>query len=251
MILYIIPLFLFILTGCAYKGLELIQSQKAITPHLISLTPKSISEHPLIVQLKQEESEVWQMLSEYQITPECVEKFAKQFPEYAKPRRHGLSEETIQLIFDIFHDFKIDKRTIALAQYNDPYCPAAVEHNTLFVDETLLKQYSKKAQRFIIAHEIQHIVHKDVILGTFAEQQLPRNGTNDYNHPMNRLRRFQERRADYMAITKAPCYAEGQIEFLEHYLKEFGAGNGVAHPKATTRLAYAKDILAAHNPMIV
>ena len=76
-----------------------------------------------------------------------------------------------------------------------------------------------------------------------AQENMP-NITKQANHPFNRLHRLQELRADSATITHSKLYADGQQQFLKKILTMHGEGQGITHPKISTRLALNAQALS-------
>jgi hypothetical protein len=158
-----------------------------------------------------------------------------------------LSDEIKNIIITILNDFGVDPDTIRILPFNHK-SPAAALATVIFINEELFKKLSPCAQKFVIAHELHHILYKDwlaqealaAILKTDAYPQ-------EKNNPVNELFRFHEYRADIYAALKNREYAQGYIEFITEMIKIMGENAGITHPKCSQRLALAHQILAAYD----
>jgi hypothetical protein len=106
---------------------------------------------------------------------------------------------------------------------------------------------SPLSQKFSIAHELQHFIYQDNSLKR-ALEKLTRldNAKLPEDHPINKLSRMLELRADFLASFKGPDYVQGYTEFLAKTLEIIGQGKGITHPKTNLRLAYAEQIKTLH-----
>jgi hypothetical protein len=151
------------------------------------------------------------------------------------PRGRSLSSRTKKLVASIAKN--CDIKNIQLAPYLDTsICPACVVDCMLFIDEELLNQLPDEAQKFVIAHELQHIKYKDWLLGYRARKKLP-GQNNDTQNPMNRLMRLQELRADCAALGLNHEIALGHKKFMSAIKNRYGNGRNITHPTITARLA--------------
>lgn len=228
---------------------------QSIQPNLISkFTLDSlqthISQETYLTLFQEEETKVWQ---EFKKTidislAECNQIKQKWYSYYLNDAKElqergksltPLSAKTIEIIQSVMKDFNIDQNAIAVIPFED-YCPAAADDYSLFVNESLFNRLTPLAQKFCIAHELQHFINKDdstnyVLLQHYTEEksELPA------DHPLNKLSKIQELRADLGAASKNKDYALGYKEFSKIALEIVGDGEGITHPKNTLRISYA------------
>ena len=86
------------------------------------------------------------------------------------------------MVYRIFDEFNVDKNLVKLIPFNNPGCPAGATDHQLMIDEKQLAQFPPEAQEFTIAHEVQHIIHKDDSLD-FALQNLLELTEDDFQNP--------------------------------------------------------------------
>ncbi|HEX2978087.1 MAG TPA: hypothetical protein VHO47_03130 [Candidatus Babeliales bacterium] len=159
-----------------------------------------------------------------------------------------LSPKTIKLAKEVLSSFGINPDSISI-QPIDSHSPAEVEEDTLFINEKELHSLTENAQKFVLGHEAQHILHKDCFckaaIDNLSNQKLDwESPRSDY--PLNEFSRFIEWRADVKAALTGPEYAQGYIEFskmgkeTEPYDDE-----ETSHPLFKNRVAMAKEIYAS------
>lgn len=219
--------------------------------------PFSPKPNTALQSLGQEENELWQELAQFSITRDHFnkerERYQQEYNKKFKPintNTSGISSNTQNLIHDILDEFNIDKLLIKIVPYVDPagYSPAAANDYCLFIDDQTLKNYSGKAQKFIIGHEIQHIRFQDDSTDFIMKKIYPEHKrTKKDLIVFNKFRRFQEKRADLYAISQHPDYAHGEIEFMGSFLQKYGDTKGISHPKISDRLKLAHSVLQVHN----
>lgn len=99
------------------------------------------------------------------------------------------------------------------------YPVAAATHGPIvFVNEEIFNTMSTLAQKFVVAHEIIHILlQDDEIRFVFKNKGF---FTNDesLDYAMNKLYRFQELRADMLAALTNAEYAQGYNEYVHNAL---------------------------------
>lgn len=200
-------------------------------------------------QLKQEECAIWQELAALGISKERYE------AEYAKLRKEFLKDDvpfsdkkvsasTQQLIVDLLKKNNINPKTIQIRGWND-FSPAAASEKVIYVNEKRFNKLSKESQLFTINHEIQHIINKDTCRRFVVESILGKEVGQicEKNHPLCKLSRLHERRADIHAVFSTPNMSKAYITFAKENLK-LGDTPGITHPKNSDRLTLAHTINA-------
>jgi hypothetical protein len=204
------------------------------------------------IWLQQEEQAIWSELSsKISLSHEECDRLRKQWDEDYKRgeenlcnkdgKNQAVSQATQNRIRTILNDFGLAAQQIPIVAWKDNSCAASTD-TMLFINEREFCKLSAKSQKFIIGHEIQHYIHKDCstnyIINRYykaAQKNLP------YQHPVNKLHRFQEIRADIKSALKSSDYAEGYVEFMEKLSKK-RENNGISHPKNSLRLSTGKQI---------
>lgn len=222
------------------------------TGHTITKTQSS-EQTKLSVQeyyqnkLKAHEHRVWQKLNGIGITKKTCDALRDKYADTQKPViSKKISKKTVALIHDVLKFFNLDPQKIAIVDYQDP-SPAATSNSTIYICEPLFNKLSEASQRFVIGHEIHHMMHGDSILCSCFHDLLDDNDPNlsSKNHPFNEHSRFREFRADIETAIASPEYAQGYIEFMKETIKLSGHNPGITHPKHTERLALAEKIYTA------
>ncbi len=208
-----------------------------------------------VKELELEEKTLWDELGKLHITKEnCLEQkmlFEEEYKQIKGPTpeelqsRDVISSKTNQLIETVFNNFHIDTNAITIIPYKDPgNSTAAANDLCLFIDEDSLEQYSEKAQKFILGHESQHIIFKDDSLRFILDILIPiEKRTEKEIDLLNKLYRFQEKRADICTILKGRDYADGSLEFIDALVLKYGDTPGITHPKISDRLQLATNVL--------
>lgn len=153
----------------------------------------------------------------------------------------SFSQKLRVLISEVLCEFNIDPKKITIVPY-EGFSEASVLTHFIFVNEDRLKKFDEKTQRWIIAHEVVHLLKKDgmrtAILHTLFEKKL-----QDPNHVVNRMSRFEEMRADLLSSLNGKAYAEGCIDFLGKNV-EVGADLHTysMHPEFSLRLKTAQRV---------
>lgn len=196
---------------------------------------------------------IWQEIEE--ITKisldDCMTYKAKTYERYLKKRKKlqdsfrelvPVDPEIITLLETVLRDFKVNPDSISIVPFNH-FCPAAGDDCTLFINQELFKKLSPFAQKFSIAHELQHFIYQDNSLKRALEKLTGLdNATLPQDHPMNKLSRMLELRADILGASAGSDYAQGYKEFVDKTIQIIGQGKGVTHPKSNLRLSYAEQI---------
>ncbi len=225
-----------------------------ITQQMPIATPPStnIAEQKVLDYLAPLEQQVWIKLEKCGITKEKCQNFLNNLSE--KPRlKLPLSEKPIpeyirNIIYSVLPDFNVDRDMIKLQAYHY-HSPAAAGHDTIFIDEQACSHYSELALRFLIGHELQHIIHNDYFM-RHALRVLSGEADcdkKDAEEAFAYYACFTEQRADFLAASKGKDYAQGLLEFSATCLEEDGDDEHVGYPKYSERLLMAQDILQSHQ----
>lgn len=204
--------------------------------------------------LQEEENAVWDLITtQTGVTLEQCKQNQQKYQEeetlfYKKSNEEQikkakkLSSSIQQLIAEVFTDFDIDIQSIDIISYKGNGNPAAADDWTLFVDEVALLSYPIDAQYFILGHESVHIKCKDHSTNT-ALQRLIKKNNKATEVALTAFGRFQETRADILAMLKGDKYVEGGISFFQVLREREGANFEIpSHPKTSDRIAWAENI---------
>lgn len=152
-----------------------------------------------------------------------------------------VSTPTCELVQSVVDDFGLDATNLELVPW-DLESAAAATDTVFFINEEMLKQHSPEAQRFIIGHEIQHVIHQDHST-QFTLRTIGRE-LSISTDSFNALSRFFETRADTLTALKNDDYAHGKIKCMQKNLELLGENAGLSHPKTSSRLQRGKQIVA-------
>ena len=201
--------------------------------------------------LQELEQEAWDALEQAGVSKDtCMQKKEAIYALYLQDlenikNNYGcegiVSTATCELVQSIADDFGIDTSDMELVPW-DLESAAAATDKVFFINEKMLNQHCPQAKRFIIGHEMQHVIHQDhstqFTLRTIAQEQTVSADA------FNALSRFFETRADTLAALKNDDYAFGSIECMQKNLEALGENEGLSHPKTSSRLQRGKQIVA-------
>ncbi len=217
-----------------------------------TLLPAQNSIQQILNELAHEEQQLWKELERLKITKRMISLCQKaRMHEYSTCRKEiensatkkPLSQSLLELIKKVFKHYAVDIKSVAIIGYSDTKQVIIATDFQLFINEDEFLKFHPAAQEFLIAHEIQHIVHNDDSVRYFIYNQLSPTPEqmNDPEYIVNRFYRFQEKRADMLAAIHDPHYAQGNIKLLEPC--QCQETSGISHPKESQRMAWAMDIL--------
>lgn len=213
----------------------------------------------LLNELSLEEKSVWQELAQMGINKQNIRSLQRiRRQEYINCRKElenralkrPFSALFMQRILSALQDFNINQNSISIIRYSDPESIANATDFQLFIDEDALSQFPLEAQEFLIAHEIQHLIQQDDSERFFIYQQLSPTleQLNNSTFIINKLYRFQEKRADVLASIKKTRYAQGHRAYAQRLFEIGGRDSeGITHPTETIRIALALLILNAFS----
>ncbi len=163
--------------------------------------------------------------------------------------KHGeelVSPQLRNLIQDIIKKTALDPESIGIIHDKNQDSEASSDENTIYLNEKLFSNLSQAAQRFIIAHELQHILFQDSKhytklakrIGISAEELSDR---GNLDHPLCHYSRFLEKRADLYAALMSPEYAQDYLTCTQEQLHQLGDDpfNGT-HPTRSERVTLAQ-----------
>jgi len=156
-------------------------------------------------------------------------------------RSPQVSRKSRKIIEEVLQDFGVNPKDINIGFSKNGICPAFASDTTIWVNEFEFSTYSELAQKFLIAHETAHLTNQDVSLEQAFWNFMPQTSQN--KSLMNKYIKFQEARADIIALTKHADYAQGGVEFFTKLMNQYGNGRGITHPCNDQRLNIAKTIL--------
>lgn len=146
--------------------------------------------------------------------------------------------EIVTLVYEVAADFGISDKELSINyDDNNKLGEAWVRGMTIYINPERISAYSEKAQRYIIAHEMSHIVHDDC---TWRDAMRTAKFPQD---AIDQIIKVQEINADLYAYTKNKVYAQGGIECYEQDLKWYGNTDHKTHPCNQDRLIMAQNIL--------
>lgn len=156
-----------------------------------------------------------------------------------------ISPETRTFVQGILKEFGIDPKEITLVGWKD-ISPAGASEKVMYINQEELNKYSDRAKRFVIGHEIQHILHQDnfsrYTLELMLNNQVEKMGQQK-DHPLCQFNRFKETRADVKTALKGKEWAEGYLEFTKVFHKRAGNNPGITHPLIQDRIALAQEMV--------
>jgi hypothetical protein len=201
----------------------------------------------------QREAELWNTLESHGISKKEFEK-RKQAKAKAKKAvkapKQDATPEAKKLIYHIATDYGMNPVTIQIETVTDAQaCDAWVNKQTLKINEPIFTQADDQAKTFIIAHELQHIIHDDhedrYTLGDLiVEAGIDKAMENEL---LNNFYRFQEERADALAAAKNAEYAKAYEYCMQYFKTNYGLMDNPEHPKLVDRIALANRIVAGFD----
>ena len=112
------------------------------------------------------------------------------------------------------------------------------------INQAEFDQYSREEKKFILVHEISHIINGDhstsCMLEDFKEKQ-PDN--TQLLKVMDRCSHFCEIRADIFSTSHGKEFAQGHVLFAQHELKSFGNKLRSDYPSNGERLEIGQKLL--------
>lgn len=223
-------------------------TEKTSTPVLSG----NATEEKIMQHLHSLEEKAWKKLNKCGITKEqCLEALQNltEKPTASEElSEKPLSEKMKTLVYSVLKDFNVDPQNIQLQAY---YCqsPAASTDNTILIDEKACSNYPELVLRFILGHELQHILYNDYLMSyiLWVLSNQKKDTSEKLEKALAFYARFTEERADLLASLQNQKYAQGFLEFTKMTLKQDGDSAEVekTHPGNAKRLQVAQNIVQA------
>lgn len=216
--------------------------------------PFTIKNHQNTLQTQ--EKALWDEFSQKGITHKQLKKlkkknknlYTKSMEAYEKEMCSPtpLSPATISLINTVLSDFGFKKNKVKILSYTFQSPAASHDGKALLINEEIFTQFSLVAQKFLVAHELIHIMNQDSITEFCINQYANQNPSIDFKDLLERYSRYCEIRADFYAASKSAEYAQGYLAFMREVLvdeeTEFYAQPLPTHPDDHERLHLAQNI---------
>jgi len=138
----------------------------------------------------------------------------------------------------VIKDFGINPRDITVCHGVLGLSQCFSDDWTIWINEEQMNMESENIQKFIIAHELAHVIHKDASLYATLNKIL--NGK--HQDLLATFSKIQEARADAFGLTQNKEYCDGAIESFSILLKQRGDFEDYIHPKNSERLQTAQTI---------
>lgn len=236
----LLAIFIGIIPVLVYKACSI---APAITPNLItnnaimpkgindcytSITPNEVDTSKEIYTqwLETQELAIWKDVKKLTgiSSDECkklITEFQKAHNEETATLRTQLklSKEISPQIKKIIDGVVKDLGCQPLEIINCEYPVAAATHGPIvFVNEEIFSTMSLSAQKFVVAHEIIHILLKDDEMRFVLKNKNFFTNDESLDYAINKLYRFQELRADMLAALTSANYAQGYNEYVHNAL---------------------------------
>lgn len=203
--------------------------------------------------LQQEENKVWQKLETINISKETIENLKKtSYQNYLsdnspyKDNNEPVSKKHETMVHEILLEFGINPTTITIGYWDGP-SEACAGDFFLKINPVLIEKVSAETQRFMIAHEIQHILNKDHSSTYFIRSLLENPVSNSEltpDHPLMQFILFAEKRADMQAALKSPEWAQRYLCFAQEIAQLDDLDpNDPTHPGTSERVKIAQTLL--------
>lgn len=211
-----------------------------ISPQALASTKKFFMD-----KLLQEEAALHQALShEFGVNPAFLQAdYSHQWRQ--KPGNSTSSEPMHQLTYEVAQafNFNADKLRIVLNRTNNG-SPAYSNDMELIIEMNLFPEFAQPVQKFIIAHELQHILQGDCTEIRTLKKRINQNNLSlSQTKLFETYNKFQEKRADFKAALHGTEWAQGYLAFAQEGLKRCKSGAGNLHPTWQERVDWAQEIV--------
>lgn len=200
---------------------------------------------PKAGSLGQREQQVWAALEALGVNKEKFNALCKQSCVNTRTDKGSRTAKAAlcQLTESVLTEFGLPAEQFSILKTSDRTIARAT-NNKVEINEHNFEQFPTDAQRFIIAHETQHILNHDETSKRVLDTLLREQGISDRQlcKPRNDFYQFIEERADIQAARTNSAYSQGYVSFMQTLLNRYGEHSGTSHPKNADRLQLAQQI---------
>jgi hypothetical protein len=209
-----------------------------------------IDQCSLTNSLEKREDDIWDLITTTTgITKEeCTQLKNRQANECIKRvkriaflQKKVLSKKTISLIEELLKQNEIDPISISLLEYNNPESAVAASISSLYINGALLEHYDEDMKKYVIQHEISHLIHEDPAMQYALERLLEKDALA--SQIKTAFSRFCEERADIETFLCGIDFVKGGLTLLEQQANIYGKNTtSSTHPSFEERTLLAKKI---------
>lgn len=241
------------------------QTQTAVNPDVVKTfkldsldLEKADSKEFYLKWLQQEENNSWKGLeATHGVTKQKADELkVKWHDEYVNLVNEMIkseqdadkpTDENKKLVDSILREYKLDPATIETIVWKQPVSGGSTDR-TVFINEKRLAPMPLMVKKFVIAHEMAHVISKDHSTDFVLAKLRQMNNIPDspaLTKALQDFAYFKELRADILAMLLGNDYVRGQIMYMEHQLKASGGSlqDDSTHPSDKLRHTIGKRLL--------
>lgn len=206
-------------------------------------------------ELRKEEKQLWQEIKElFNADLEAFHK-TKSTIWYEQPKKEtSANNPTEELIFNVARDFNYntDALIIKFMDIKETQSSAGVSKTDLMINTNVFPSLPQSIQKFVIGHELFHLVNNDVGEKEEIVKNLedPEKISKEQEELFYRYLRFQEKRADMQAALLKKEWADLYLEYTTQGLKRCPIEGSLTHPSFKERKQLAQNIVTSFNTSV-
>ena len=215
-------------------------------------TPETTNYTQFVEQL---ENDALHELQKLNITKEKLEKgfeqYKQEFDKAVQIKKFDtVSSSTQALVIEILKEFKLNPDEIKIASFDHP-APAASCDGVIFINEQRFLRHSLEAQRFMIGHEIQHLLSHDSFKDFVISKLIQDLDNAEKSKILSNYSKIVEQLADNKTALTSPEWAQRYLEFMQESAVQDGNQAKTIHPQHSERLQIAQAIVTQINQQTV
>jgi hypothetical protein len=192
------------------------------------------------------EKNAWQHLTQAGADKKLIDQKIereKKSEHTVKKQVDSLSTAMKEFVHGVLRDFDVNPNSVVLVNTTQAH-PAWTHKRTIYINEPEMRKLASHSQKWLLAHELQHLITQDSIAREILKTTTRLEGRTA-DCPLNELSRFHELRADINSASKNSDYARGYHACIQELLDAKVKNTGTTHPKLEQRLALSNQILAS------
>lgn len=159
------------------------------------------------------------------------------------------SKKVVKLVHEVARDCGISPEDIEIVSVVNklPTSAASANGNVVSIDERYFNDYPRNEQKFVLAHELCHVIQNDSCTNHVLKNTISRKAKDltgkEREDLLKAVSRFQEERADAFSLSRGKEYVDGGVAFCKQMVDQFGDRTGSYHPKWSQRLRLAQSFV--------
>lgn len=205
--------------------------------------------------VEQLENDALRELQKLNITQEKLEKGFKKYKKDFENAIQIKEDKSValpiqELVIEILKEFKLNPNEIKIVSFDHP-APAASCQGAIFINEQRFLRHNPESQRFMIGHEIQHLLSNDSFKDFVINKLIENRDIAEKATILSNYSKIIEQIADNKTALTSPQWAQCYLQFMQESVAQDGNQTKTIHPQHSERLQIAQAIVNQINQQTI